>query len=130
MGLDMCIKRARKVDNNKATDFEDVGRWRKVNQIHSWFVQNCQGGVDECQLTLVTKQKLEELLVICMDVSKNKDNISLAKKELPTQSGFFFGSTEYDEYYFQEIDETIEILKKVIEETDFENQVITYQSSW
>jgi hypothetical protein len=78
----------------------------------------------------VTKEKLEELLVICLDISKNKDNVSLAKKELPTQLGFFFGGTEYDEYYYHEINETIDILKKVLAETDFEKQTITYQSSW
>lgn len=130
MGLDMYMQRAIKTENNTATDFEEVGYWRKANHIHSWFVHNCQGGVDECQMTLVTKKKLEELLVICLDISNNKDNVSLAKRELPTQPGFFFGGTEYDEYYYHEINETIDILKKVLAETDFEKQVITYQSSW
>ena len=26
-----------------------VAYWRKANAIHSWFVENCQDGVDECQ---------------------------------------------------------------------------------
>jgi hypothetical protein len=26
-----------------------VAYWRKANAIHSWFVQNVQDGVDECQ---------------------------------------------------------------------------------
>jgi hypothetical protein len=124
----MYLTRTKKVATNEKS--EEVGYWRKANQIHSWFVHNCQGGVDECQMTLVTKEKLEELLVICLDISKNKDNVSLAKKELPTQLGFFFGGTEYDEYYYHEINETIDILKKVLAETDFEKQTITYQSSW
>ena len=28
-----------------------VGYWRKANQIHKWFVDNCQNGRDECQET-------------------------------------------------------------------------------
>jgi hypothetical protein len=54
----------------------------------------------------------------------------LAESQLPTQAGFFFGGTEYDESYFEGIQDTIEILQKVLEETDFEESVITYQSSW
>jgi len=49
---------------------------------------------------------------------------------LPTQAGFFFGGTKYDEYYFEGIQDTIEILQTVLKETDFEESVITYQSSW
>jgi len=28
---------------------EEVGYWRKANQIHNWFVENVQNGIDECQ---------------------------------------------------------------------------------
>ena len=34
---------------------EDVGYWRKANAIHNYFVQRCQNGVDECQMSLVKK---------------------------------------------------------------------------
>jgi hypothetical protein len=54
----------------------------------------------------------------------------LAESQLPTQAGFFFGGTEYDESYFEGIQDTINILQKVLEETDFEESVITYRSSW
>ena len=37
-------------------------------------------------------------------------------EELPTEEGFFFGSTDYDEYYVGQLDETIEQVGKVIEE--------------
>jgi hypothetical protein len=135
MGLDMYLGRVKKGTENKREgidgfDFHEIGYWRKQNHIHKWFVDNCQGGIDECQETEVSKEKLEELLVTCLDIVKNKDNKSLAENELPTQAGFFFGGTEYDEYYFDGIEDTIEILQKVLEETDFEESVITYQSSW
>jgi len=49
---------------------------------------------------------------------------------LPTQSGFFFGGTEFDEWYFQNIAETKKIITKVLKNTDFDKQVILYRASW
>jgi len=51
----------------------------------------------------------------------------LAEKLLPTQEGFFFGNTAYDEYYFQDVKDTVNQLQKalVLEFPEF-----VYQSSW
>lgn len=49
---------------------------------------------------------------------------------LPTSSGFFFGSTEYDEWYYRDLENTIEQCQKVIDETDWENEVVVYHESW
>lgn len=107
--------------------FEEVGYWRKANAIHRWFVENVQDGVDDCGKYEVEKEKLEELLAYCKE---DLEDMSRAKELLPTMEGFFFGSTEYDEWYFEDIKDTIKILEKVLEETDFDRQMITYQSSW
>ena len=106
---------------------EKVGYWRKANAIHRWFVENVQNGEDDCGCYNVSKEQLEELLEICRSIKSGTED---PKTLLPTQSGFFFGSTEYDEWYYEDIDSTIEILEKVLAETDFDNEVITYQSSW
>ena len=107
---------------------EQVGYWRKANHIHNWFVDNVQNGVDDCDYHReVTKRDLEDLLVVCNEVLCNPD---LAESLLPTSSGFFFGSTEYDEYYMSDIKETIDIITKVLETTDFEKEMIYYVSSW
>ena len=107
--------------------FEEVGYWRKANAIHQWFVDKVQNGVDNCGQYEVEKEQIEELLKICEEVIAHPHK---AEFLLPTQSGFFFGSTEYDEWYFEDIKHTIEMLKKVLEETDFDREMITYQSSW
>lgn len=107
--------------------FEEVGYWRKANAIHRWFVENIQDGVDDRGKYEVEKEKLEELLAYCKEVLEDH---SKAEELLPSQCGFFFGSTEYDEWYFEDIKDTIKILEKVLEETDFDRQMITYQSSW
>ena len=102
-----------------------VGYWRKQNAIHEWFVTNCQDGVDDCRNSYVGREQLESLLNTCKEV---KSDHSKADGLLPTASGFFFGSTEYDEWYFGGIDETIEIIEVALampEEWEFQ-----YHSSW
>jgi hypothetical protein len=47
---------------------QEVAYWRKANAIHRWFVYNVQNGIDECQLSPVTRQQLDELLEICYEV--------------------------------------------------------------
>lgn len=107
---------------------EEVAYWRKANAIHLWFVDNVQDGEDDCKWhNEVTKEILEELLDTCQKVL---DNSSLAKKELPTTSGFFFGSTAYDEFYMSDIKNTIDMITTILETTDFDKQMIYYRSSW
>ena len=107
---------------------EEVAYWRKANAIHLWFVENVQDGIDDCKYHQeVTKEILEELLETCQKVL---DNSSLAEKELPTTSGFFFGSTAYDEFYMSDIKNTIDMITTILEATDFDKQMIYYRSSW
>ncbi len=111
---------------------EHVGYWRKANHIHKWFVDNVQDGVDECQEAHVSLDKLKELLEVCKKV---KNDPKLAPKLLPTQSGFFFGGTDYDEYYMNDIDNTIKIIEEIFTEEPLWEQygyppTFYYQSSW
>lgn len=98
----------------------EVGYWRKANQIHKWFVDNCQNGVDECQLTYVPFEKLQELKGLCERALAENDH-SL----LPTQGGFFFGSTEIDDYYWDDLRDTIKIIEPLKDDHCY-----YYHSSW
>ena len=102
-----------------------VGYWRKANQIHQWFVDNVQDGNDNCAEYYVDRDKLIELRDLCKLALKDKDK---AEELLPTQSGFFFGSTEIDEWYFQDVNATIEIINRCLEMPD--TWTFKYQSSW
>jgi hypothetical protein len=117
MGLDTGINRA---------DGSEVIYWRKANAIHRWFVDNIQDGSDECEDHEVTADQLRELKDICLKVVQNP---ILADELLPTRSGFFFGSTEYDEWYHDEILRTYEYLSDLLSEAP-EDEVFTYWSSW
>lgn len=105
----------------------NVAYWRKSNHIHSWFVTNVQDGVDECQESLVDREQLTELLEICKRVAADH---SLAEELLEPKGGFFFGSTEIDEWYFSDLDNTIAMLEKVLNNPKFEHCDFYYQSSW
>jgi len=100
--------------------------WRKANAIHKWFVKNCQGGVDECQQTYVTVEQVQALLDLATEVQANH---SLAPDKLNPQEGFFFGSTEIDQYYFQDIKDTVEGLTRVLADKHPDSDLY-YQSSW
>ena len=103
---------------------EEIGYWRKANQIHRWFVENCQDGVDDCRDAYVSGETLKELLDVCKQVEADH---SLAESLLPAASGFFFGGTDYDEWYYNDITDTIKIIEEALVDGagDF-----YYSSSW
>ena len=103
----------------------EAGYWRKANAIHSWFVDNVQDGADDCNKYTVYREGLKNLGILCAKVLANKGE---ADNMLPTQAGFFFGSTEYDEWFFKDLEDTIKIIEYALSlppHYDFE-----YQSSW
>lgn len=104
-----------------------VAYWRKVNAIHEWFVQNCQDGVDECQEAYVSREQMRQLIDICRAVVENPKK---ADELLPTRSGFFFGSTDYDDWYFDNLTYTVDRFEKILKDPAFEKADFYYQSSW
>ena len=103
----------------------NVAYWRKSNQIHNWFVINVQRGEDDCGEYYVSHNKLKELVNTCTLAITNKD-----PNLLPPREGFFFGSTDVDEYYWADIMDTITQLQPILDRPDFENLSFFYQSSW
>jgi hypothetical protein len=108
-----------------------VGYWRKENAIHNWFVQNCQSGEDDCKEYHVDREQLETLKSVCETILLDKkltDTDDLAQSMLPSQGGFFFGSTDYDEWYYRGLEDTISIIEGCLKmENSWE---FYYQSSW
>jgi hypothetical protein len=104
--------------------------WRKANAIHKWFVDNVQDGVDECQEHDVSTEDLQMLIALCKEVLANRANEERVLELMPPQAGFFFGSTELDEYFFDEVERTITELEALLATDGIENWYFTYRSSW
>lgn len=136
-----------------------VAYWRKANHIHYWFVQNVQDGRDECQKSYVSREKLRELLNLCRQVLSTVECVEgdvntgrsyypegtieqhtkrgqivaqkgITEKLLPTAEGFFFGSTDYDEFYIDDTKTTVTMLESVLNNTAFDKCEFSYQASW
>jgi len=135
---------------------EDILQWRKANAIHNWFETNV-AEIENGREVFVGREKLTELLNTCEKVLKHSELVkgkitngysfdekgkkvyeledgeyiqdpSVAEELLPTQAGFFFGGTDYDQYYYNDIKETAESLKKLLEED--ESGDFYYSANW
>ena len=150
--------------------------WRKANQIHNWFVQNCQNGVDDCGRYVITVNDLIKLKELCEKILTmtnvkqelrptypngwssesvhvmqdvrllTEEGIKFASEHLPSRSGFFFGSTDYDDWYVRELDNTVEQIDDAIDHLNCEygfalntdlvtgeyngDYIIEYRASW
>lgn len=138
---------------------EQVGYWRKFNALHGWFVNECGGGVDECQQIYVSNEELTKLLEILKQVKttidKSQKKVTVLKdwqdkdyeyevydceeqvKELlPPTQGFFFGGYEIDSWYKQNVDETVTLIEDLLKEDEESKEhglwsgEFYYQASW
>jgi len=102
-----------------------VGYWRKVNSVHGWFVETCGNGVDECQPYDVDIDHLGQLLREVKQVLETRD-----PSLLPPVGGFFFGSTEVDEYYWSDLEATRDMLTAILDNPKFADWEFSYRASW
>ena len=93
-----------------------IAYFRKVNFIYAYFAEKL---IDE--VAWVTKGDLEDLIDRCSKVLKHH---SLAEKLLPTQGGFFFGSTEYDVWYFDDVKNCKKQMKRLLK--NFKDDELMY----
>lgn len=98
-----------------------VAYWRKANAIHKWFV-DLNDGTDDCRPIRVNGEQLKMLVDTCKKVLADKDK---AKELLPTCEGCFFGPTDYDDWYFEGIKRTIDMLDDIDSNADY-----IYEASW
>ena len=135
MGLDMYLEKRKQYrendpEYNKLVDDnrEEVMYWRKANQVREWFVRNAglEAGSD-CEVIEISEDQLQQLYDDCDKVVKNP---KLASKVMPTSKGFLFGSTEYDDRYFDQLKETMDGLQRIFDTTDFDTEVIEYTEWW
>ena len=130
-----------------------VGYWRKANAIHGWIVDKCGKGVDECQTIYLSDEDLLNLrndcikalanpnreyqiennkvfYQLCDYLNKLEQPITVENYENPLQpvEGFFFGGNELSDYYFYQLEYTIDLITSLLESDQELN--FTYQASW
>lgn len=130
MGLDIYfLKRKRSSENKSEYHEKELAYFRKVNCLVAFFED--QYGFDRNDLAIViTKEMVNDLIERCDEVLLNPE---LAPDRMPNTGGFFFGSTAYDEYYFDNLEDIIRNMKEyVLPEFDKlkDNEDIVFYTSW
>ena len=102
MGLDIVLFK---------TKAAEVANFRKVNFLFKFFEDKIG---DRNPTTIeVTTDDLCELRDRC---SKVLTDHTLAEELLPTCSGFFFGSTEYNKDYFKDVLQVLDVCESLLKQ--------------
>ena len=119
--------------------------YRKVNQIQNYFETRFYEGGNEsdneeynCVNTKVDDFTIDDLLNRIANINKNP-TATIAEAEFPTTDGFFYGDTDYDEFYFEQNNEFANDLTELKQARDQINRqlantpyeaIIEYSSWW
>lgn len=101
MGLDQAVK-AFVLNENGTYDLYCFD-FRKANCLQGYFEKyyTVENTVD----VGFTFDKIEELYTITKYILAHKEDMKYIQKHFPPYEGFFFGSYEIDEYYFNDVEE-------------------------
>ena len=125
MGLDMFLSEV--IRSEGQTYKLEAIYWRKANAIHNYIIQQHADGIDECQPISLNREDLHILSRLCRLLVFFR-NERLNAMILPTASGFFFGSLEYDEDYYNDLQYTADKIDEALKDEDAEE--FEYQASW
>lgn len=106
-----------------------IAYWRKANAIHGWFVNTLADGRDECQELYATRDDLTNLRDLCEELLAGR-NEQDALEKLPPMGGFFFGTYEVDDWYWDTLEYTRNRLAEILNNQKFANHSFIYQASW
>lgn len=132
MGLDMYLY-GTVIDTDSIVDYQPtkgewflLGYWRKANHIQKWFRDRYIKNGDPFAIYPVEKEDLEQLLKICILLQDTHDE-ELALAILPPDNfGCCFGLGYIDDWYWEDIDGTIEILNYALAD----HYRYYYHASW
>lgn len=91
MGLDVYFTKVKR---------KEIGYFRKVNFLVAFFEKKGFDVPNQTPLA-ISKEDAEELLSKCEEVLLDH---SKGPELLPTMSGFFFGNTDYNDYYYKDVE--------------------------
>ena len=123
-----AIELQRKLDDCYNALYSDVAYFRKVNFLLPYFNYE-----ENCSEIVIDKCEVEELVDDCKRVLAAKDTDeaeSVADELLPTEAGFFFGNTDYDEWYFNDVREVADKLTEILDTFDFDENELVMSCWW
>lgn len=125
MGLDIYLRKTRR-------DTEELGYFRKVNFLVSYFFSSDYSDYDNCRPLEISKEECEELVDRCKTVLEKRDT-NVSEELLPPVGGFFFGNTDIDDYYYEDVAEVKKVFEeKIIPQFDNlkDNEYIEFSCWW
>lgn len=124
MGLDQNL--FRRTANGEQSEIY----WRKANFVHWYFTHDWEErgfASDDCVEFPTDEAELRMLSAMCETVLEDK---AQAEFILPTMSGFFFGSTDYDDWYFEDVKYTKDEIDKLLEERPLQDGEEFFYHAW
>lgn len=109
-------------EKEKINPWDEVAYFRKVNLLIPFF-----GYEENCSNIEIDKYQVEDLIEACNEVLANHDKASFL---LPTQEGFFFGSTDYDDWYFDDVQNVKEKFEEILADFDRDEDILLMHCWW
>lgn len=109
-------------EKEKINPWKEVAYFRKVNFLIPFF-----GYEENCSNIEIDKYQVEDLIEACKEVLANHDKASFL---LPTQTGFFFGSTDYDDWYFDDVQNAKEKFEEILADFDRDEDILLMHCWW
>ena len=117
-------------DDHRVFEFRiKIAQWRKAYHIHQYFVENCAYGKNNNSPICTSLGSLRELKDRCEIVIRNPEK---AMEFLPSSPNHYCGFG-YDDYYFESLKFTVDVIDKILTEFDEEKHYqcwIQYEESW
>ena len=124
MGLDMYI----------LMEGDAIVEWRKSNQIHGWFVRRFPDLENDKPVTIDKNDILdlaEDIMECIEEIISFGDVGEVCKTRLPTVKGFFFGPTDYDYWYVEDLFDSLKkVMKCAYKMTKCPDAKFTYVAWW
>lgn len=123
MGLDAGLYASNKQDPPEVTE---IGYWRKANQVQAWIEKEFPN-FENCDTVVVSIDQLRDLKIRCLKIFSGAD----PNKLLPSRAGFFFGNTAYDDWYMNQLENTVDIILRAEQVYELNQDVeFTYHANW
>lgn len=135
MGLDIYFYKVRKDDADTISNTRDVfdlikdgvdcAYFLKANFIYAYFEHLIDSNTECC---IVNRDEIESLFDACSLVLEKENNTQFASEVLPTRAGFFFGGTDYDEWYYKKVRDCYEQMKIILDKWDNRDAIVIWFS--